>query len=196
VLVRNAESQGNLAGTVAGWMDTPLSDFGRKQAFLLNQVYEEHAADFTQVHCSDLKRSIDTSFYALAFPSEENFIMQSLKLREMNFGEHEGLHFDNLAESEKVRFSRPDFQAIGGESWTDVQTRATSYFSLLQNKEAHLMFTHGGLIAAYVNHFFEGQMDEMPSNASFVGLHLKSDESGEPESLDFRWDFPHIDDDI
>ncbi len=36
VLVRNAESQGNLAGTVAGWMDTPLSDFGRKQAFLLN----------------------------------------------------------------------------------------------------------------------------------------------------------------
>ncbi len=74
----------------------------------------------------------------------------------MNFGEHEGLHFDNLPESEKLRFSRPDFQAQGGESWADVSSRATSYFSLLQNKETHLMFTHGGLIAAYVNHYFEG----------------------------------------
>lgn len=30
VMVRNAESQGNLAGTITGWMDVPLSDFGRK----------------------------------------------------------------------------------------------------------------------------------------------------------------------
>lgn len=61
------------------------------------------------MHCSDLKRSIDTSFYALAFPSEENFIMQSNLLREMNFGDHEGLHFDNLADVEKMRFSSPEF---------------------------------------------------------------------------------------
>ena len=61
------------------------------------------------MHCSDLKRSIDTSYYALAFPSEETFILQSRMLREMNFGEHEGLHFDNLAASEKQRFSSPDF---------------------------------------------------------------------------------------
>lgn len=76
MLVRNAESQGNLAGTIAGWMDTPLTDFGRKQAFLLNQVYEDHESDFMSgsIHCSDLKRSIDTSFYALAFPSEEGLI--------------------------------------------------------------------------------------------------------------------------
>ena len=30
VLVRNAESQGNLAGTITGWMDVHLTDFGRK----------------------------------------------------------------------------------------------------------------------------------------------------------------------
>ena len=30
ILVRNAESQGNLAGTITGWMDVNLSDFGRK----------------------------------------------------------------------------------------------------------------------------------------------------------------------
>lgn len=36
VLVRNCESQGNLAGTITGWMDVPLTDFGRKQAFHLS----------------------------------------------------------------------------------------------------------------------------------------------------------------
>ena len=109
VLVRNAESQGNLSGTISGWTDVNLSDFGRKQAFLLSQVYEEHENDFTKVHCSDLRRSIDTAFYALAFPSDENLILRSKLLRELHFGEHEGLHFDNLPSSEKERFSSPDF---------------------------------------------------------------------------------------
>ena len=30
ILVRNAESQGNLAGTITGWMDVHLTNFGRK----------------------------------------------------------------------------------------------------------------------------------------------------------------------
>lgn len=41
VMVRTAESQGNLSGTITGWMDVRLTDFGRKQAFMLNSVYEE-----------------------------------------------------------------------------------------------------------------------------------------------------------
>lgn len=110
-------------------MDTPLSDFGRKQAFLLNQVYEDHESSFSSVHCSDLKRSIDTSFYALAFPSDEGLIRQSQLLREMNFGEHEGLHFDNLSDNEKAKFSSPDFKAVGGESWAEVRSRALQHFS-------------------------------------------------------------------
>lgn len=68
VLVRNCESQGNLAGTVTGWMDVPLTDFGRKQAFHLSQVLSEQ--EWTKIHCSDLRRSIDTTFYAMAFPDD------------------------------------------------------------------------------------------------------------------------------
>ena len=41
VMVRNCESQGNLAGTITGWMDVPLSDFGRKQAFHLSQALSD-----------------------------------------------------------------------------------------------------------------------------------------------------------
>ena len=103
-----------MAGTVTGWMDVPLSDFGRKQAFLLSQALTVEACG--KIHCSDLKRSIDTTFYAMAFPDIQE-INCAKELREINFGTHEGLHFDNLPTSEKKRFADPNFQAIGGESW-------------------------------------------------------------------------------
>lgn len=48
-------------------------------------------------------------------------VKMSRDLREINFGVHEGLHFDNLPEDQKANFSRPDFQAEGGESWPDVR---------------------------------------------------------------------------
>ena len=30
ILIRSGESQGNLSGTLTGWMDVRLSDYGRK----------------------------------------------------------------------------------------------------------------------------------------------------------------------
>ena len=110
-------------------MDVKLTDFGRKQAFHLSPVYEENEAQFTRAHCSDLQRSVDTSFYAMAFPSDEDSVFKSELLRELNFGAHEGLHFDNLSPSEKERFSDPAFQAQNGECWADVSKRAEQYFS-------------------------------------------------------------------
>ena len=65
-------------------------------------MYEEHKSAFDQVHGSDLQRCIDTAFYTMGFPSSEEYILQSKNLREMNFGENEGLHFDSL--------SKEDFQ--------------------------------------------------------------------------------------
>ena len=117
-------------------------------------------------------------------------------MRELNFGEHEGLHYDNLSETEKQRFSSPDFQAAGGESWADVTQRAKTYLTALESGQNHLIFTHGGLMAAYVNTYFKDEMPEMPPNASLIGMHLKQDGSGEPDSFDFRWDFPYIEEDI
>jgi hypothetical protein len=46
------ESQGNLAGTITGWMDVPLTDFGRKQAFKLSECLADLQVD--SVSSSDL----------------------------------------------------------------------------------------------------------------------------------------------
>ena len=139
---------------------------------------------------------MDTSFYALGFPSDEEFVKRSKLLRELNFGAHEGLHFDNLTDQEKMRFMDPEFRADGGESWSDVRARAIKHFKTFDSGSAHLVFTHGGLIASYLNYHFGEEMEQMPSNGSFVGVALREDGSGEPDHIDFSWQFPYIEEDI
>ena len=128
VMVRNCESQGNLAGTITGWMDVPLTDFGRKQAYTLSPALSE--VNWSKIHCSDLRRSIDTTFYAMAFPDSES-IAYSNKLREIHFGAQEGLHFDTLPDSDKDKFADPNFKAEGGEGWIDVRKRTIEYLKPL-----------------------------------------------------------------
>lgn len=165
----------------------PLSDFGRKQAFKLSECLAD--IDYDQVHCSDLIRSVDTTFYALAFPGGDD-INQTRQLRELNFGEHEGLHFDNLPSADKARFADPEFRASGGESWPEVRLRAQTFFSGL-NRGTHLCFTHGGLITTYLH---QHGVEEMPPNGSVLGVTLAED--GSAESLEFNWEFPYIEEDI
>jgi broad specificity phosphatase PhoE len=172
-------------------MDVHLTPFGRKQAFLLNQVYEQHSKKFHSVFCSDLKRSFDTAFYALAFP-DDGLIQKSKLLRELNFGKQEGLHFDGLPQSEKLRFSQPDFQAEDGESWPQLRTRAIQFMNALPKNKSHLVFTHGGWIASYLR-AIDDAATILP-NCSVVGVRLC--QHGEPEAVDFQWEFPYIEEDI
>ena len=51
-----------------------LTDYGRRQAFMVNQMYQPHSGLIHHVHSSDLQRCIDTTFYALGFPAYENAI--------------------------------------------------------------------------------------------------------------------------
>ena len=84
---------------------------------MLSQVCEANLSMINHVHSSDLQRSVDTAFYALGFPANEELIKQSADLREMHFGDSEGLHFDGLSTKEKMEISSPDYHAPGGESW-------------------------------------------------------------------------------
>ena len=127
-----------------------LTDYGRKQSFMLNKVFEEYQSQFNTVHCSDLKRCHDTAFYALGFPSDDDtLIKKSKNLRELHFGAQEGLHYDGLSKEEKAKLSDPEFRAPGGESWGDVRTRTNEYFKTFKEGN-HLVFTHGGVITSYL----------------------------------------------
>ena len=85
----------------------------------------------------------------MAFPSDDNIKITS-KLREIDFGNQEGLHFDNLSDKDKQEFNDPNYVAPEGEGWKDVKTRAQKYFANLDQNKSHMVFTHGGLITSYL----------------------------------------------
>ena len=146
-----------------------LTDFGRKQAFMLNQVYEQHSSQFQSVHSSDLQRCTETAFYGLGFPSDDDtLIKKSKNLRELHFGAQEGLHYDGLSKEEKALLSDANYQAPGGESWPQARQRAVEYYRTV-GRGNHLVFTHGGLITTYLYH---AGVLSMPNNCSVLGVTL------------------------
>ena len=188
VLVRSAESQGSLAGTISGWTNVKLTDYGRRQAFQMNQVFEEHKDSFDEIHGSDLQRCIDTAFYTMGFPSQEDFLRQSRNLREMNFGDNEGLHFDSLSREEKQEYSDLNYRAPNGESWIEVKQRMEQHFASLPVGN-HLIFTHGGPITTLLLSY---GVTTMPNNCSWFGVTLDDTDlsDGSVKSLEFEWHFP------
>ena len=55
-----------------------------------------------------------------------------------------------------------------------------------------MIFTHGGLVTSYL---YDLGVTEMPPNGSFLGVSIDED-TGEPDSIDFEWHFPYIEEDI
>jgi hypothetical protein len=39
-------------------------------------------------------------------------------------------------------------------------------------------------------------MEAMPSNCSVIGISLKTDSSGLPSKINFKWEFPYLEEDI
>ena len=70
----------------------------------------------------------------------------------MDFGDHEGLHFDGLPLEQKKEISDPNFSAPSGESWSLVKVRCEAYFARLTLGN-HLIFTHGGPITKLLYNF-------------------------------------------
>jgi probable phosphoglycerate mutase len=72
-------------------------------------------------------------------------------LRELNFGDQEGEHYDSLPEEEKKKISSLDYKPPNGETWPQARARAINYFKTLPEGH-HLVSSHGGLICALAYH--------------------------------------------
>lgn len=99
--MRHGQSMANHAGSIVGWTDSKLSVKGREQSHQLFRAFHTHINAFSSIHCSDLSRCKDTLNLALGFPSRS--IQYSRDLREMNFGDMEGVHFDSLPPEDKKK---------------------------------------------------------------------------------------------
>ncbi len=137
-LVRHGETEYNAQHKLAGWVDTPLTPQGQTQAASLQPLLQHH--HFDGIWSSDLCRAVETARLA-GFTS-----VQDPRLRELDFGELDGLSWTSLSATQREAFRDfENFAAPGGESMQAMRNRVEAFLDALPAGK-HAIFTHGGVI--------------------------------------------------
>jgi alpha-ribazole phosphatase len=156
LLTRHGETLANAARRYAGHSESDLTTLGRRQAKALGRRLRHDQID--GVYASDLQRALETARIILEQRALEVFIEP--RLREMSFGEWEGLTFD------EIRSGWPDhhhlmhtigdgFHAPGGEPFTETKRRvveAVEEIVARHNGETVLVVAHGGTLQIILQH--------------------------------------------
>lgn len=138
-LLRHGSTDSNERGKLLGWRDEPLSDAGRADVVSIRERIATLAAG--RVWSSDLSRAVDT---ARLLTGREPRL--DSRLREIDFGDLEGLTWDELSPAQRGMLSRfSSFEAPGGETVAQLRARVHSFLAEL-GSGSHLVVTHGGVI--------------------------------------------------
>ena len=154
VLVRHAESVGNLARDVAEAdgeqlidiamrdMDVPLSPTGDEQAGLLGTWLADHEEPFTVAYSSPYLRAAETARIACDNAGNPLEVVLDERLREREFGVLDRLtragieaRFPEEAEA-RARVGKFYYRPPGGESWCDVALRVRSILDTMGRQHA------------------------------------------------------------
>jgi len=150
LLVRHEETDESMRGRCYGRLDVPLSAAGRQRAEELGAVLSE--LPLTAVYSSPLSRSLGTAAAIAAAQGLD--VLAEERLREIDFGELEGLTYD------EVRAERPELYRAwmetptrvrfpGGEAFTDLQRRVLAAAAEIRSRhdgEAVAIVAHGGVV--------------------------------------------------
>jgi probable phosphoglycerate mutase len=137
-LVRHGATDWSDAGRLTGWTDVPLNEEGRLQARLLGATMA--GREFAGIWSSDLERAVETARVAVGGAIADN------RLRELNFGQLEGLTWEQCSpESQEELLAFDRFSAPGGESVEALRERVLDFLAQLSPGD-YLVFTHGGVV--------------------------------------------------
>jgi broad specificity phosphatase PhoE len=179
-LVRHAESVWNGERRVQGiHPGVLLSGRGREQARLLGERLSR--MEFSAVYSSDAERSVETARIALGDNREITFLPA---LRELSLGAWEGRFIGELRkevpDQVDLWYRAPARVEIeGAENLYAFRGRVVAAINGIidSNDDGDLLvFTHGGVICAYLTHIFEMDLDDLWSfslpNASITSIAL------------------------
>ena len=137
-LVRHGQTDWNRRHLLQGWVATPLNRRGERQARAL--AGSLRGRRFLGVWSSDLSRAVETARLAYGEPT------QSAALRELDFGDIQGLSWEGISQDVRDQMIAFDgFAAPGGESHSEMRDRVMVFLDSLE-EGAHLVFSHGGVI--------------------------------------------------
>jgi probable phosphoglycerate mutase len=158
--IRHGETDWNVAGRLQGWHDPPLNAVGRRQAAacanILRDLIEREGhspADYGYV-ASPLQRARQTTeIMRAALGLAPNDYRIDSRLREIGFGEWEGLTFrDVRARAPQALAARErdkwNFMPPGGESYAQVAVRMREWYDALDGNT--VVVAHGGTARALI----------------------------------------------
>jgi 2,3-bisphosphoglycerate-dependent phosphoglycerate mutase len=159
ILLRHGESQWNLENRFTGWIDVPLTEKGRKEAYEVGKLLKDIPIDiaFTSV----LIRAIDTLDEALQGAGQELVtVVKDAALNERMYGDLQGLNKAETAEkfgADQVKIWRRSYDVAppNGESLKDTASRTLPYFDkhifpLVKEGKNVLISAHGNSLRAIV----------------------------------------------
>jgi len=152
--VRHGDTELNSAERYWGHSDVELSAAGLRQAERLRDRLAAEKID--AIYSSDLLRA---SLTAKIIASRHQLdVITCAELREINFGDAEGLTFDEISrlypEVAKLRVERsPKLKYPGGESLDQFNNRVSKFLDRLENhapEQTILMVAHSGVLRTLV----------------------------------------------
>ena len=148
LFIRHAET--DMAGTFCGHSDPPVNIRGRQQIQELLKLLEGETLD--AIYASDLQRAATTGeALAAAFSAP---LVTTPALREILFGQWEGLTWSEIVQKDAPRASRwideyPCLVAPGGESFETFQSRVldeVQHLVALAGEKCFAVVTHAGVM--------------------------------------------------
>lgn len=152
-VVRHGQTEFNSQRRLQGQIDSPLTDDGYKNAFVVARKLS--GLKFDHIYSSDLGRAFITAHVIAEKLDLENRIVREKRLRERDFGELNGQRIDDVIEIPGF-FGNPHFVPDGGESFSEMQERVVELLKELEGRhkdKTALIVTHSGCIKAIISHF-------------------------------------------
>ena len=132
-LLRHGESLWNKENRFTGWVDVPLTDFGREQAEKADQSIKKEGIQFQVAYTSVLDRAIETLEIVMKEIQQKIPVIKDSALNERMYGDLQGLNKADTAKKygeEQVHIWRRsyDIKPPNGESLEDTQKRTIPFF--------------------------------------------------------------------
>lgn len=157
LLIRHAETLANASLLLAGWTDADLSPSGERQVEVLAGHVALAHRDLAALYASPLVRARRTAEAIGALTGHAPIYLEDL--REMHFGDLEGLTFDELQTSYSDLLvgnedaGQPEFAWPGGESHVGFRARALAALNEIATRHVGgsvAVVTHGGVVTAFM----------------------------------------------
>lgn len=156
-VTRHGETDWNKMGILQGWLDVPVNELGRRQAYDMAARFAD--AGFAAVWASPLVRARESAeIIAARLQLPPPFIHEGLK--ERNFGAIQGIPKDELAELnpallEQILRRNPAASFVGGESMDEFADRVLGAFDDVGERhhgDRVLVITHGWVMDVLTRH--------------------------------------------